>query len=38
MMQIAAVTDPVAIAVKRYPNSDASKCNSFKPTTGIALE
>src|ERR1700760_959280 len=29
-------TEPVAIAVKRYPKLDASRRNAFSPTTGIA--
>jgi hypothetical protein len=35
MMKAPLTTEPTAILVKRYPKWEASRCNSFKPTTGI---
>src|SRR6516164_11472065 len=36
MMKAPLKTEPTAIAVKRYPKLDASRCNAFRPTTGIS--
>ena len=36
MAKVPLKTEPAAITVKRYPKLDASRCNAFRPTTGIS--